>query len=163
METLDRFDIAILNELQNDGRLSNAELAIRVGLSAAPCWRRVRALEESGFITGYRAELDRRRMGLGVFAFVRAIGPRKAIGARTSLAPLVEKFLGSTGTNTYVVQSGWNSNLEIRNAAAAPSAMRAPWTAAKLSVACTSCPPGAEIESVMWPAAYSSGERTSKR
>mgnify|MGYP000225686785 CR=1 FL=1 len=47
MNQLDRFDWAILNELQMDGRLTNAELAQRVGLSAAPCWRRVRALEES--------------------------------------------------------------------------------------------------------------------
>ena len=59
METLDKFDWAILNELQTNGRLTNAELAQRVGLSAAPCWRRVRALEESGVIKGYRAEIDR--------------------------------------------------------------------------------------------------------
>ncbi|MBX3653860.1 MAG: Lrp/AsnC family transcriptional regulator [Ramlibacter sp.] len=71
METLDKFDIAILTELQADARLTNAELAQRVGLSAAPCWRRVRALEESGFIKGYRAEIDRHKIGLGVLAFVR--------------------------------------------------------------------------------------------
>jgi Lrp/AsnC family leucine-responsive transcriptional regulator len=71
MEILDKFDVAILNELQADGRLSNAELAQRVGLSAAPCWRRVRALEESGYILGYRAEIDRHKIGLGVLAFVR--------------------------------------------------------------------------------------------
>ena len=71
METLDKFDLAILNELQMDGRLTNAELASRVGLSAAPCWRRVRALEEGGFIKGYHAEIDRNRIGLGVLAFVR--------------------------------------------------------------------------------------------
>lgn len=71
METLDRFDLAILKELQDDGRLSNAELATRVGLSAAPCWRRVKSLEENGFITGYRAEINRHKMGLGVLAFVR--------------------------------------------------------------------------------------------
>ena len=47
METLDKFDWAILNELQNEGRLSNADLSARVGLSAAPCWRRVRRLEEA--------------------------------------------------------------------------------------------------------------------
>ena len=70
METLDKFDIAILNELQLDARLTNTELASRVGLSAAPCWRRVRALEESGFITGYRAEINRHKIGLGVLAFV---------------------------------------------------------------------------------------------
>ena len=66
METLDKFDLAILGELQMDARLTNAELASRVGLSAAPCWRRVRALEEGGFITGYRAEIDRHKIGLGV-------------------------------------------------------------------------------------------------
>src|SRR5512133_2032319 len=71
METLDKFDIAILNELQVDARLTNTELASRVGLSAAPCWRRVRALEEAGFITGYRAEINRHKIGLGVLAFVR--------------------------------------------------------------------------------------------
>ncbi|MDG5975956.1 asnC family transcriptional regulator [Hydrogenophaga taeniospiralis CCUG 15921] len=78
METLDKFDLAILNELQNDGRLTNAELANRVGLSAAPCWRRVRALEEQGFIRGYRAELDREKMGLGVLAFVRLDAERNS-------------------------------------------------------------------------------------
>jgi Lrp/AsnC family leucine-responsive transcriptional regulator len=71
MEKLDRYDIQILNELQADARLTNAELAQRVGLSAAPCWRRVRALEEAGYIKGYRAEIDRHKIGLGVLAFVR--------------------------------------------------------------------------------------------
>jgi DNA-binding Lrp family transcriptional regulator len=71
LETLDKFDIAILQELQADGRLTNAELSTRVGLSAAPCWRRVRALEEGGYIKGYRAEIDRHKIGLGVLAFVR--------------------------------------------------------------------------------------------
>ena len=71
METLDKFDWLILSELQADGRLSNAELAQRVGLSAAPCWRRVRALEKAGYITGYRAVIDRHKVGLDVLAFVR--------------------------------------------------------------------------------------------
>lgn len=78
METLDKFDWAILQELQRDGRLTNAELASRVGLSAAPCWRRVRALEEGGYILGYRAELDRRKVGLGVLAFVRVDAERNS-------------------------------------------------------------------------------------
>ena len=77
METLDKFDVLILNELQADARLTNAELAQRVGLSAAPCWRRVRALEEAGFIKGYRAEIDRHKIGLGVLAFVRQDANRK--------------------------------------------------------------------------------------
>lgn len=71
MESLDKFDLAILSELQDNARLTNAELAQRVGLSAAPCWRRVRALEEAGYIKGYHAEIDRHKVGLGVFAFVR--------------------------------------------------------------------------------------------
>lgn len=71
MEKLDRYDIQILTELQADARLTNAELAQRVGLSAAPCWRRVRALEEAGYIKGYHAEIDRHKIGLGVLAFVR--------------------------------------------------------------------------------------------
>jgi len=68
---LDRYDLSILRELQSDARLSNAELASRIGLSAAPTWRRVKWLEEQGYITGYRAEIDRRKIGLGVLAFVR--------------------------------------------------------------------------------------------
>lgn len=71
METLDSYDWVILQHLQADGRLTNAELAKRVGLSAAPCWRRVRALEQAGYIRGYRAEIDRQKIGLGVLAFVR--------------------------------------------------------------------------------------------
>ena len=70
-ETLDSHDLAILQQLQADGRLTNTELAQRVGLSAAPCWRRVRALEQAGYIRGYRAEIDRHKIGLGVLAFVR--------------------------------------------------------------------------------------------
>lgn len=82
METLDRYDLQILAELQADARLTNAELAQRVGLSAAPCWRRVRALEESGYIKGYRAEIDRHKIGLGVLAFVRLDADRNT-GERT--------------------------------------------------------------------------------
>jgi len=82
MERLDKFDLRILEELQSDGRLTNAELAQRVGLSAAPCWRRVRALEEAGYIKGYRAEIDRQKIGLGVLAFVRLDAERNT-GERT--------------------------------------------------------------------------------
>lgn len=83
--SLDRFDIAILRELQQDARLSNAELASRIGLSAAPTWRRVRALEAQGVITGYRAEIDRRRIGLGVLAFVRVDADRSGGDAMREL------------------------------------------------------------------------------
>lgn len=73
---LDRYDVLILSQLQQDARLSNTELAARIGLSAAPTWRRVKRLEEQKFITGYRAELDRRKIGLGVLAFVRVDAER---------------------------------------------------------------------------------------
>jgi len=69
MESIDKFDLSILQELQADGRLTNAELAQRVGLSAAPCWRRVRALEEAGFIKGYRGLLDEKLLGFEVTVF----------------------------------------------------------------------------------------------
>ena len=82
---LDRYDIAILGELQREARLSNAELASRIGLSAAPTWRRVKWLERQRYITGYRAELDRRRVGLGVLAFVRVDAERNNASATRAL------------------------------------------------------------------------------
>jgi Lrp/AsnC family leucine-responsive transcriptional regulator len=106
METLDKFDIAILQHLQNDARLTNAELASRVGLSAAPCWRRVRALEESGFITGYRAEINRHKIGLGVLAFVRLDAERTTGGTTSQLEDAIKilpeivscHYISGTGT-----------------------------------------------------------------
>ncbi|WP_291011320.1 Lrp/AsnC family transcriptional regulator [Hydrogenophaga sp.] len=92
METLDKFDLAILNELQQNGRLTNAELASRVGLSAAPCWRRVRALEAAGFIRGYRAELDREKIGLGVLAFVRLDAERNSGDITRSLEAAIRNI-----------------------------------------------------------------------
>ena len=68
---LDAIDKHILNVLQRNSRLSNAELAKIVGLSPSPCLRRVRHMEEAGFIQGYRSILDRRAVGLGVTAFAR--------------------------------------------------------------------------------------------
>lgn len=68
--TLDRFDKHILEVLQQDGRINNQDLADRIGLSPSPCLRRVRALEESGLIVGYRALLDARKLGLSLMALV---------------------------------------------------------------------------------------------
>jgi len=67
---LDRYDRRILELLQREGRLSNQELAERIGLSPSPCLRRVRALEESGIISGYRAMLDAKRLGLSLMALI---------------------------------------------------------------------------------------------
>ncbi|MBB98230.1 MAG: ArsR family transcriptional regulator [Rhodobacteraceae bacterium] len=66
---LDAIDWHILNELQADGRITNVELARRVGISAPPCLRRVRALEEAGLIRGYRTLLDEKQLGYEVTAF----------------------------------------------------------------------------------------------
>ena len=90
--TLDRYDIAILFELQRDARLSNTELASRIGLSAAPTWRRVKWLEESGFITGYRAEIDRRKIGLGVLAFVRVDAERNTASDTRALEDAIRQI-----------------------------------------------------------------------
>jgi Lrp/AsnC family leucine-responsive transcriptional regulator len=67
---LDRYDRRILEELQHKGRISNQELADRIGLSPSPCLRRVKALEESGLITGYRAMLDANKLGLSLMALI---------------------------------------------------------------------------------------------
>jgi Lrp/AsnC family transcriptional regulator, leucine-responsive regulatory protein len=89
---LDRYDIALLHELQRDARLSNTELAARIGLSAAPTWRRVKWLEEQGFITGYRAEIDRRKIGLGVLAFVRVDADRNTAAATRQLEEAIRRI-----------------------------------------------------------------------
>ncbi|RON02475.1 Lrp/AsnC family transcriptional regulator [Pseudomonas brassicacearum] len=81
---MDRIDRKILSELQKDGRLSVTELAERVGLSLSPCHRRVRALEESGVLLGYRAQLDPGALGLNFSAMVFATlheGDRQAVEA----------------------------------------------------------------------------------
>ena len=61
---LDSLDLRILHELSRDGRLSNSQLADKVGLSASPCWQRTRRLEVEGYITGYRAILSQEKLGL---------------------------------------------------------------------------------------------------
>jgi Lrp/AsnC family transcriptional regulator, leucine-responsive regulatory protein len=107
---LDRYDIAILRELQADARLSNTELATRIGLSNAPTWRRVKWLEEQGYITGYRAELDRRKIGLGVLAFVRLDAERnnsestQALEDAIRARPEVVACHYISGTGTFELQ-----------------------------------------------------------
>ena len=67
---LDRYDHHILEVLQENGRLSNQELADRIGLSPSPCLRRVRALEEAWVVTGYRALVDAKKLGLSLMALL---------------------------------------------------------------------------------------------
>jgi len=67
---IDRYDRLILKALQEDGRMTNQDLAGRIGLSPSPCLRRVRALEASGVISGYRASIDAEKLGLSLMALV---------------------------------------------------------------------------------------------
>ncbi|GAA3901188.1 Lrp/AsnC family transcriptional regulator [Gibbsiella dentisursi] len=69
--TLNPTDIKILSLLQQDARITNQALAETIGMSASPCWRKVRQLEDDEVIQSYRAVLDRRKIGLGVMVFVR--------------------------------------------------------------------------------------------
>ena len=94
---LDEIDRKILAELQADGRMTNVELARRVGISAPPCLGRVRALEELGYIRGYHAEIDARELGfeVQVFALVRLVSQSEkdlsAFEALTRTWPLVRE------------------------------------------------------------------------
>ncbi len=94
---LDEIDRKILAELQADGRMTNVELAKRVGISAPPCLRRVRTLEEAGFIRGYHADVNPRELGfeVQVFAMVglqsQAEADLSAFEARCRAWPLVRE------------------------------------------------------------------------
>ncbi|MGW4726826.1 Lrp/AsnC family transcriptional regulator [Streptomyces sp. S1] len=106
-ETLDATDWAILTELQRDGRVAYTELARRVNLSASATKERVRRLEETGVITGYRAEVDPERVGYGVLAVVRLKYPgtrheplRRLLGER----PEILECLRTTGDDCYVLK-----------------------------------------------------------
>jgi DNA-binding Lrp family transcriptional regulator len=82
---LDPVDRSILHHLQQNARLSVAELAQKVGLSASPVWRRVRALEEAGVITGYQALVDAAAVGLSVSVFVH-------VSLEKQIEPALEAF-----------------------------------------------------------------------
>jgi DNA-binding Lrp family transcriptional regulator len=94
---LDPIDRHILSELQADGRMTNVELAKRVGISAPPCLRRVRTLEEAGYVRGYHADVNPRELGfeVQVFAMVRlqsqAEADLSAFEARCRAWPLVRE------------------------------------------------------------------------
>jgi Lrp/AsnC family leucine-responsive transcriptional regulator len=102
---LDRYDQQILDILQQDGRINNQDLADRIGLSPSPCLRRVRALEESGLIVGYRALLDARKLGLTLTALIHISMDKHTperfanFEAVVSLLPEVLECLLITGQN----------------------------------------------------------------
>ncbi len=100
---LDRYDRQLLALLQQEGRISNQELAERIGLSPSPCLRRVRALEEAGLITGYHAVLDAKKLGLTLLALIHISMDRHTperfanFEARVSALPEVLECLLITG------------------------------------------------------------------
>ena len=102
---LDRYDQHILEILQQDGRINNQDLADRIGLSPSPCLRRVRALEESGLIVGYRALLDAKKLGLTLTALIHISMDKHTperfanFEATVSLLPEVLECLLITGQN----------------------------------------------------------------
>lgn len=107
---LDRYNERILQELERDGRVSNVELAARVGLSPSACLRRVQDLERRGVLVGYRARIDRSRLGQGFVAYV-AIGlsehskhAQLAFEAAITAAPEVRECHNVTGGVEYLLR-----------------------------------------------------------
>jgi len=89
---LDSIDVSILEQLQNNGRLTNLELANEVGLSPSPCLRRLRRLEKEGLIKGYHASLNREVIGLDITAFVRVNIERHRGGEAEAFTKAVTKL-----------------------------------------------------------------------
>jgi DNA-binding Lrp family transcriptional regulator len=89
---LDRIDWRILQEMQADGRITNVELAARVGISAPPCLRRVRALEKAGFILGYHARLNAKLLGFEVEAYAMVRLTSQAEADLTAFEDLVRSW-----------------------------------------------------------------------
>ena len=106
---LDAIDWKILRELQNDGRMTNVELSSRVGISAPPCLRRVKKLEEAGLIRGYRALLNAPALGLDVVAFClvglhhHAESELKAFAELTRSWPIVREAWMVSGESDFML------------------------------------------------------------
>lgn len=89
---LDRIDRKILNDLQENGRMTNVELAQRAGISAPPCLRRVRALEEAGVIKGYHADVDASTLGYGITVFAQVGLDNQAEGDLQKFEDLIRQW-----------------------------------------------------------------------
>ncbi|WP_186110927.1 Lrp/AsnC family transcriptional regulator [Burkholderia gladioli] len=107
---IDATDMKILQIVQENGRLSNAEIAEQVSLSPSPCWKRLKRLESSGMIRGYQAMLDRRMLGFGVVAFVNISLDNhtqkvcRAFEAGVMAMPEVIACHNTTGAHDYLLQ-----------------------------------------------------------
>ncbi len=110
MTEIDAIDDRILRELSRDGRITNIELAARAGLSPSACLRRVQELERTGVITGYRAVLDRQKLGVGFVAYM-AVGlsahtkaAQEAFERAVARSPEVREVHNVTGTVEYLLR-----------------------------------------------------------
>lgn len=110
MAEIDHINRRILHELESDGRLSNTDLAARVGLSPSACLRRVQELERTGWIKGYRAVLDRSKLGTGLIVFVM-VGldahlskDARAFERAMEAAPQVRECHNITGAVEYLLR-----------------------------------------------------------
>ncbi len=107
---LDPASLKILAELQKNGRVSSNELAEKIGMSASPCWRRQKELEENGYIVRYAALLDRRKLGLAVVCLLHITLLRHAEGVveqfeeAMRLRPEVVECYETTGSSDYMVK-----------------------------------------------------------
>jgi Lrp/AsnC family transcriptional regulator, leucine-responsive regulatory protein len=104
---MDRIDWKILAELENDGRLSFADLSERVGLSKSPCWTRVRELEATGAITGFRARIDPAALGLAVhcYAYVRIrLDAHEAFETAAIAHPAIIECHTTAGDSDYLIR-----------------------------------------------------------
>jgi Lrp/AsnC family leucine-responsive transcriptional regulator len=108
---MDAADRRILRELQQHGRLSNVELAERVGLSESPCLRRVRQLEQAGIITGYGARVDHRRLDIHVLAYIqvnldqRSEADTAAFRSAVAEEPAIIECYAVTGSYDYLLKA----------------------------------------------------------
>ena len=108
---IDQVDLNILRHLQDNGRMTNVSLAGRVGITAPPCLRRVRALEEAGLIRGYHADLNQESLGFGltVFALVgldsQAEADLRAFEERALAWPLVRECYMLNGEIDFILKS----------------------------------------------------------
>ena len=152
---LDRIDRTILRELQENGRITNVELAKRAGISAPPCLRRVRALEHAGLIRGYHATVDAKELGFAVTVFAQvglasqAESDLEAFEARVSAWPEVREchmLAGETDFLLKVVARDWEAYQSFLTTRLT-SAPNVSHVKSALAIRCSKLLPGVPIES----------------
>ena len=151
---LDKIDKNILKRLQEDGRVTNVELAKSVGISAPPCLRRVRVLQDSGYIKGYFAEVDPVKLGYGVHVFAmvklktQAEKDLEAFESYVAELPMVRECHMLAGDNDFVlkiVAKSWDSYQEFHTSQLT-TAPNVETVKSSLSIRATKRLPGIPIE-----------------